>query len=568
MKKKRVQYINIDRLFFTLCGILLAVCLSALSILLVSCEKDATSTSGLSPGGEVLLRVSVVGVNESEETELTRSTDGVVKTVNIPMADGGRLEASLNKVSTQTRATTSLSNNVTYRVIAFKQGQVNASGFVSYGDFTVSGATTTNTFHVPEGYTYTFVCYSLNTISALPPFDKNSLDITVAPSSYDLLYYKFDQAITASNHSLLITFVHKFSRIQVVADASDMAQNITTISAQLSPNYSTILTLANGNLTATGASSSITIPWGTITAGTTVTSSPATIFTNGASDITVNLSSVTIGGLVKTGFVLPFSGATLETGKSYVIRLKFKKGFFAGSNIYWDGTKLTFDDVGVTTHEHYQGVFFMWGSLVAMSPALTNGAVEFSYSETPMYVPNVVNNTWSKTTASAMSWSTWEDFPYVPNEVTPADLNETYLTNLGSSYYSQYKGDICKYLSDKGYAPNSTNGWRMPTANEFNAGSSYVKSGSFGDNLTSNVNGTATVAPGYIYDNIFFPASGIRFFMANGGNVASTGSSGYVWSNSHGGTRAQSMYLLFDTNRARLWMTYCSTAVSVRCVRN
>ena len=63
-------------------------------------------------------------------------------------------------------------------------------------------------------------------------------------------------------------------------------------------------------------------------------------------------------------------------------RITYKKSgtVWAGSNIYWNGTKLTFDAAPVdpsnlTTQEltnmKKQGVFFLWGSLIGVSP---NGA--------------------------------------------------------------------------------------------------------------------------------------------------------------------------------------------------
>lgn len=58
-------------------------------------------------------------------------------------------------------------------------------------------------------------------------------------------------------------------------------------------------------------------------------------------------------------------GATISGINSDItIKPKWDYIKLAGSNIYWDGTKLTFDDVptvGYTPHAKYQGVYFRWG---------------------------------------------------------------------------------------------------------------------------------------------------------------------------------------------------------------
>ncbi|NDV84960.1 hypothetical protein D0T87_23760 [Bacteroides sp. 51] len=131
---------------------------------------------------------------------------------------------------------------------------------------------------------------------------------------------------------------------------------------------------------------------------------------------------------------------------------------FGGSNIVWDATnkKLTFstgpNDTSVDAQA--QGVYFQWGSLVAISPVGAN----FSTSQI-LYKPD-------EYTAAISSWAT---IPYVNETTAPFNDNvqtdddfATYNNNTGYNA-STGKGDICRYISAKGWVEGS---WRLPTTAE------------------------------------------------------------------------------------------------------
>jgi uncharacterized protein (TIGR02145 family) len=111
------------------------------------------------------------------------------------------------------------------------------------------------------------------------------------------------------------------------------------------------------------------------------------------------------------------------------------------------------------------------------------------------------------------------------------------------------KGDICRYLQQKGHAPALPDGktqWRLPTSNEFGTTNSdiswdesTVKNGwkrlgsSWTANTTNNLaNGQYAGIPtgGYFGATAnFFPASGYR---NAGGTLGNTGGLGDYWSGS------------------------------------
>jgi hypothetical protein len=235
-----------------------------------------------------------------------------------------------------------------------------------------------------------------------------------------------------------------------------------------------------------------------------------------------------------------------------------KKLAFAGSNIYWDGFKLTFKEAGYTGPEnYYQGVFFKWGSLVGISPAGLEFA-EFTTS-TPIYTPTFVstsNKNWSKNTTS----SVWLDIVPVRDNVA-GDRYSTYLmddarnTDNDYAYWKAKKGDICRYISENGYGPVEGGvkyGYRMPTLYELGAknmpNGSYItysydgpegwkKAGMGNDDYsTSGAEGTRVMSS-YAFNSVvgtILPASG--YLLPNSGltncTLSRVGTWGFYWSGS------------------------------------
>lgn len=210
---------------------------------------------------------------------------------------------------------------------------------------------------------------------------------------------------------------------------------------------------------------------------------------------------------------------------------------WAGSNIYWvedasypDGGYLTFDDKDVKTHEQYQGVYFMWGSLVALSPYINSwtGGVWNGSSGQVLYIPN-------KTSATNGGWNPsantgWGYIPRLgwPNPSNPNGTGSgTNITdNLSQSYLLQYHspqgniGDICKYITDMGWAPGAKEGrrWRMPTHQEFTKELFERVGGTFTVQYSTDRFGHTIYANGFRMitgsGSPFFPTAGYRTALA------------------------------------------------------
>lgn len=283
-------------------------------------QKDRLQKTPFLAVWVILFLVALASCSQDEISEVADASwaqlSVAMPTISIPVDAATRTTSATNTVY--------VGNGKKFRVIAFKQGDVSASGYISHGDFTVGGDNTLNTFRVPYNATYTFVCYSLEN-TTLPAFDKEALDITADPASDNLLYCKFDQQITSDKSLLSISFDRMFPRVQVVADATPLDANITAIKTlRLTPNYKGRLSLANGTLSTTGSSSAVSLTWGTLTAAQTQASSIASIY-SGTGVVTIAIPSVTIGGKTVTDLSVQTGSALSNSGTTYRYTLKFSK---------------------------------------------------------------------------------------------------------------------------------------------------------------------------------------------------------------------------------------------------
>jgi hypothetical protein len=110
----------------------------------------------------------------------------------------------------------------------------------------------------------------------------------------------------------------------------------------------------------------------------------------------------------------------------------------------------------------------MWGSLVGISPLDVQIS---SIGATRIYAPPVPPlASWTTSTISSSLWGTLANIPRI---TTGSLVAQPWLDNHTSRNYlyseahepALFKGDICKYLTDIGAAPQGQ--WRMPNAREF-----------------------------------------------------------------------------------------------------
>ena len=263
---------------------------------------------------------------------------------------------------------------------------------------------------------------------------------------------------------------------------------------------------------------------------------------------------------------------------------------FARSNVVWDAAnnKLTFattEAANGAIPANVQGVFFKWGSLVAISPTGTSilynaNQILFSANGTTNY--------------------TWANIPYI-NETTgkfgthgtDEDDFDGYNggTNMGGPGYNALTntGDICRYITDQGWVPSGER-WRLPKQSELAAlmaeTTSVSNNGGFGlvgfsPNTPSNVNGFWEVPSGRWLgkgaadaasrgteqvpggSSVYFPVGGYRSYSS--GYTNNAGYNSYSWSGSSNTTTAYDLYVYSGSaNRDSSNHEYGFT---VRCIR-
>lgn len=256
---------------------------------------------------------------------------------------------------------------------------------------------------------------------------------------------------------------------------------------------------------------------------------------------------------------------------------------FAGSNIVWMDGKLTFstgaDDTSVDARA--QGVYFRWGSLVAISPAGTS----FSAATSILYKPD-----------ECPSIASYDLIPYADNTDNTATNTDRFNNqvqteddfadyNNGSGYdAAKGVGDICRYISDKGWVEGS---WRLPTDAEYQAlleasGKSPIISSRYYGNPVGvfswstspdnvDANGLTVLRNHIVLSGLLFPASGYRGLHPNTGEdglARMVGEFGYYRSGSSNG-RLNTWHMDFNAFGAQ-WGKYSVGSlnpISVRCVR-
>ena len=206
---------------------------------------------------------------------------------------------------------------------------------------------------------------------------------------------------------------------------------------------------------------------------------------------------------------------------------------FARSNVVWDAAnnRLTFattpEENTTVAPANAQGVFFKWGSLVAVSPVSSSNA----------FAPSQI-----LFSARGATYSVWEDptngIPYLDQanySMPPFDSNDPDEDDFdgfddGSGLRLGYndntdRGDICRYITAQGWVSGGER-WRLPKASEYNElmaelnSVRYPTSGGF-----SYIGYLTPSTPGYdaAWDNGYWQVPSGRWFGSGATADAATG---------------------------------------------
>ena len=267
---------------------------------------------------------------------------------------------------------------------------------------------------------------------------------------------------------------------------------------------------------------------------------------------------------------------------------------FARSNVVWmvdankpNGGYLTFATTeaenATVAPANVQGVFFKWGSLVAVSPtgaAYNVNQILFSANGTKNY--------------------TWANIPYINETGAPFNdsdvTSDDFATYNGNTGYddSANKGDICRYITAQGWVPSGER-WRLPKQSELDALMGEITSVSNGGGFTTQPSGMAPSGSNTYGDHtngfwevpsgrwlgkgagasrgteqvpggssVYFPAGGYRYY--SNGSTGTAGNYGCSWSGSSSSTTyAYSLYV--NSSNAGRNYYYRNYGFTVRCIR-
>ena len=290
--------------------------------------------------------------------------------------------------------------------------------------------------------------------------------------------------------------------------------------------------------------------------------------TGTAISFTVVKATSSIAGAVKVTFECADSSRPFDS--DYVI-LNISQNYFppkattwAGSNIYWNGTTLTFDAPSNITNAHIQGVYFLWGSLWGVDPSGANG----STWTTSKKVYKLGSDAHTYTVATGITWSS---IPYYSaNIVIDTPLSRD---GLGRNHLyvntdpTKNIGDICKFLTDRAGGHLYGKKWRIPTANDLGSRFDNINGSGYANITSNDAAGLTRITAGLTYTNAtpnpFIPAAGYRGVS---GALTNVGSAGFYWTGSPAATRTVYYRSMSSSTFGYVVWSFKDFGAPIRCV--
>jgi hypothetical protein len=509
------------------------------------------------------------------------------ETVEITLGrdDGRYLRATLtetpsgNPDSDDLRAAVNLKENQKVRLAAFRSGTSTPEGSTTnyiYSGGKLNAENPAAPLMVEENVSYEIVAYSYFDGTTAYPVT-NNID-----SSNQLLWGKSAaKTITQSDRSVTITMEQKFARVQVSISTANItgtpAINGISNVAIASEGDRCNLTVYNGDLVTGSPLATQTVAFPTLNASA-ITSTPRTIYpvATGAKT-TITIGSITLNSVAYTNLTAVFNQELLG-GHNYTLTVDLNETdvIFAGSNIYWDGSKMTFEPAGYTGEKSfYPGLHFRWGSMVGIAPRIS------FYANPRIYYP-IDATTWSADgTVASDLYASWGAIPIVSPTSEGSSVGTVTNYNGGTPDYLRRTGDICRRID-----PN----YRLPRAIEFekapggfaldgsmcawgaNSAPDWYKGTASYSSYTMEANGTAVFSYGgsttftfATFQGVIFP---ITFYHRQDGVATDSNYLGTYYSSS-----ARIQYPTFMAFSAygvapKYGVADTQLAHSIRCVKN
>jgi hypothetical protein len=517
--------------FLLLCGLLLAACDKTIDKGTSGPTRPGSFSVQAEPyGAETVVRAMGAKEGRLLEAAQVRLADSLIALVSL-YEEAPNVTRGANDAGMVPNALIRIAAYSGNALAAHRLYRYNTDGTLSIvdanGNYLVADDDDMN---LPDG-TYFFTAYSRNSATDIPPIP-NASDQATATPPVDFLSGRVQGTVSSGALSLNFTLRRHFMRFKYAVTAIDLGTgvNISSVGATLTTNYSGVLDLTsagNGSAVKGGAANSLTLSKTTYEIAYPGSDTQINVALSGT--VSEGANSLSLNG--KT--IVFNSSSALSAAGSYILNINIRKPLkWATSNIYWDpnmypsranGQKggMRFEteypaplidpaNPSLGRKDHYQGVFFRWGSLVGVSPSAYNTDVYWSTGNTESYWPVYTNSTshyWRKDTS--VSDPNTIPFPTVMDYTVELYFDSPYFRYQYPNPYPNYVGDICAYL---GETEPTLAGYRMPTRVESTAGS-WVQKGTWSNSSTTptSADGTKKFDTGFEHEGaVFFPASGWR----------------------------------------------------------
>ena len=300
------------------------------------------------------------------------------------------------KASTETKP---LDPGIRYKMIVYKS----SGEYVTEREYIRGNEGNTAQLSLDGGQSYTFVAYSVNSATDLPPITfTNPADKTLVTSSLeglsgsaDFMYYKKENMVVSGNtiNYVDIALTHKLSMITTTIDASATGYDVTALSAHIAPHYpTTVIQLSNGVPAQSGQIGNAPIIFQALNAATVV-SAPLILNATTVTG-TLNLASITVGPMTQQNIVA-LNNLVISPGVKYDLRLRLNpKDIFLDyqgqkaariNGIIWmrydlgaPGSTSNIDPDQDPSIMDLYGNFYQWGRIPAIGTASWPGVTSWS----------------------------------------------------------------------------------------------------------------------------------------------------------------------------------------------
>lgn len=316
----------------------LILLITILSVFTSCSSKDAVVDD--SKREKAIVKINLMGGSAGQEVikkGSNRNTDAVPQvqektipfdhqhSITVRLSPAAPVSASPKAASGSKAATPQveeLTPGVMYKVVVYD----NSGNYVQEKNFTY-GTNDSEGFQLESNKNYTFVAYSVNSSSSVPPVNTsagNTLDkAKIATITEDLMTFKKNMTVVSGNNNLDVVLKHRFSVIKTKLDATGIG-NISNVNAEILPtNTSADYTFSTEALTYNGLATTgapVSFPASELNKEI-ATSNETQLISDAVTNGELKINSLTIGGTTRNNILV--KDLKITPGVKYNLDISF-----------------------------------------------------------------------------------------------------------------------------------------------------------------------------------------------------------------------------------------------------